>query len=190
MDQEMIEIKTDPVLKNIFKNSVFIKSKRQPKSLEDLLVNSRFSMERTAWGVEPCNVSRCKTCPLILPIDKYYFHEVDFTYYIRQHFDCRATNVIYVITCKGNCGGLDYIGKTVNLRHRMTKHRNYINDDFLRETYFAKHVAACSQGEFWVTPFYKMKRPGLVAHIATEDYFINKFKPALNTKTYNSRVPS
>ena len=43
-------------------------------------------------------------------------------------------------------------------------------------------MAECGGGEFWVTPLYKMKTPGLIAHITTEDSFIKKYKPVLNTK--------
>ena len=182
IEHEMTNIMTDPVLKNIFEKYTFIKSKRQPKSLEDLLVKSYFYMDKPVFGVKPCNVPRCKTCPNILPTDQYYFSVVDFTYYIRLEFDCTATDIIYVLTCKGEDCGAYYIGKTVNLRNRMTKHRSCITDELMREQKVYQHIADCGHGNFWVTPFYKMKRSGLVAHIATEDYFINKFKPILNTK--------
>ena len=68
----------------------------------------------------------------------------------------------------------------------MTQHRNCIpNPDFHNQKIY-EHLASCGQGNFWVTPFYKMKRPGLLAHLTTEDYFIRKFKPSLNTKgTYS-----
>ena len=64
----------------------------------------------------------------------------------------------------------------------MTKHRNCINNPLFREQKVSKHIAECGKGDFWVIPFYKMKKPGLVPHLATEDYFINKFKPVLNTR--------
>ena len=46
----------------------------------------------------------------------------------------------------------------------------------------SKHLEECGKGKFVVTPFYKMKRTGLVAHLATEDFFIRKYKPALNRR--------
>ena len=184
IDNTMENIKTDPILKNIFDNCIVIKSKREPKSLKDLLVKSFFSMQKPVFGVSPCHKSRCKTCNNILPTDSYYFNEAAYIFNIRQVFDCTATDLIYVITCKNNCG-FNYIGKTVNLRHRMTQHRLSINNSDLQAQKLYKHLAQCGQGDFWVTPFYKMKRPGLVAHLTTEEYFIKKFRPTLNTMGAN-----
>ena len=138
-------------------------------------------MEKPVFGVKACDKPRCKTCPNILPTDSYYFTEVNYTYHIKGVFDCTATDIIYVISCKNTNCSLYYIGKTVHLRNRMTQHRNCIpNPDFQNQKIY-EHLASCGQGNFWVTPFYKMKRPGLLAHLTTEDYFIRKFKPSLNT---------
>ena len=63
----------------------------------------------------------------------------------------------------------------------MTQHRLCItNPDFQNQKIY-NHLMACGQGDFWVTPFYKMKRQGLIAHLTTEKYFVKKFKPSLNT---------
>ena len=174
----MSDILADPILKNIFGKIKFIQSKREPKSLEDLLVKSYFYMEKPKFGVTKCENPRCKTCPNLMCTDMYYFHEVGLTYYIKQTFDCTAKDCIYVMTCK-KCY-LYYIGKTVNLRNRMTNHRLAINTEILREMKVSKHMWECGGGDFWVTPFYKMKKPGLIAHLVTEDSFIKKYKPQLN----------
>ena len=64
----------------------------------------------------------------------------------------------------------------------MTQHRadiKYCDGD---SQYVHKHIHLCGGGNFYVTPFYKVRAEGEVAHCAIEDYFIRKFKPALNTR--------
>ena len=71
-------------------------------------------MQKPVFGyLSPCHKPRCKTCIDILPTDSYYFNEAAYTFNIRQVYDCTATDILYVITCKNNCG-FNYIGKTVN----------------------------------------------------------------------------
>ena len=45
-----------------------------------------------------------------------------------------------------------------------------------------KHIHFCGNGRFKVTPFYKMKREGIIAHLTTEEYFIRKYEPSLNKR--------
>ena len=97
-----------------------------------------------------------------------------YTYHIEQIFDCTATDTLYVMTCENNCG-LNYIGKTVNLRHKMTRHRFCITNPDFQNQKFYNHLTAWGQGDVWVTPFYKMKRQGLITHLTTEEYFISIF---------------
>ena len=112
--------------------------------------------------------------------DRVHFHKVNKIYQIRNTFNCTVKNCIYVV----NCPGCDeyYIGKTVSLRQRMTTHRSDIRHDERRVMEVSKHLNDCGRGTFFVTPFYKMKRQGIVAHLTTEDYFIRKYKPGLNRR--------
>ena len=75
-----------------------------------------------------------------------------------------------------------YVGKTVNLRKRMTTHRGDITYNDRRFTRLHRHIEACGKGKFYVTPFYKVKTQGLTAHLSIESYFIRKFQPLLNTQ--------
>ena len=110
--------------------------------------------------------------------NKYNFWRAGIVWKILDNFDCNTKDCIYALTCKG-CSNY-YIGKTVNLRNRMTQHRGDILYDDRRLAYVHRHIDQCGEGEFYVTPFYKVKTKGLVAHLSTESYFIRKFKPALN----------
>ena len=167
-------------LNKIFGQVNFIKSKREPPSLGDLLTRSSFSYKKPTFGVKKCNSSKCKTCDEINITDDFNFHKVDQRYKIRQVLDCRATNCIYVLTCMG-CNEY-YIGKADNLRVRNTKHRFDIKNYDQCLMAVDKHVHFCGKGRFKVTPFYKMKREGIIAHLTTEEYFIRKYEPSLNKR--------
>ena len=180
INNAMFTLKSHPILNEIFGDVKLIKSKREPPSLEDTLTRSNFKCEKPVFGVKQCHKKGCKTCPLIYETDKYNFWEVGYDFNIRGTFDCTIKDCIYALTCKGCCKY--YIGKTVNLRHRMTKHRSDINYVENRNQYVHKHIYLCGGGQFYVTPFYSVKSQGEVAHCAIEDYFIRKFKPALNTR--------
>ena len=172
-------LKRDPVLKQIFGKLKFIKSKREPSSLADLLTKSSFCNVKPKPGVSMCKSNRCKTCPLIVETDSFNFWKVNYNFKIKGTFDCTATDCIYVISCSV-CMEY-YIGKTVNLRQRMTKHRACIRNHYDRNMFVSKHIYNCGGG-FTVVPFYHMKRQGIVAHLTTEDHFIHKFQPSLNMR--------
>ena len=171
----------EPTLNKIFGHLKVIKSKRVSKSLGDILTSSSYSTREFSNGVKKCNVSRCKTCNHITPCNSIYLPKIKMKHHIKGEFDCTIKDCIYLLTC-GGC--LEYyIGKTVNLRHRMTTHRSCIHHDDLRVMQVSKHLAECGNGQFSVVPLYKMKRKGIVAILATENYFIRKYKPTLNTRT-------
>ena len=180
INNAMFLIKSNPILNEIFGKVKLIKSRREPPSLEDTLTRSNFTTDKPLFGVSKCNKKGCNTCLNIYETDSYNFWEVGIVFQIRGCFDCTMKECIYALTCKG-CGRY-YIGKTVNLRHRMTKHRGDIKYLVNREQYVHKHIYTCGGGDFFVTPFYHVKVKGEVAHCAIEDYFIRKYRPALNTR--------
>ena len=153
-------LKSNIILKEIFGDVKLINSRREPPSLQDLLVRSSFTTDKPEFGVKKCHKKLCETCPLIYETDSYNFWEAQVDFDIRGSFDCSIKECIYVMTCQG-CYKY-YIGKTVDLRHRMTKHRNDIKDDRIRHQYVHRHIHFCGGGKFWVTPFYRVKVPGLV----------------------------
>ncbi|NQY54618.1 MAG: GIY-YIG nuclease family protein [Campylobacteraceae bacterium] len=174
-------LKNNSELNKIYGKLKLIKSKREPPSLGNLLTKSLFITNKRISGINKCKSKRCKTCINIVSTDNYYFSKVNYKFYIRENFDCTIKNCIYVLTCL-SCK-LYYIGKTVNLRQRMTTHRACILEE--RDLFVSKHIALCNfnkKDKFTVTPFYKMKREGIVAHLTTEEYFIRKFKPDLNMR--------
>ena len=172
-------LKTDPNLNPIFGNIKFINSKREPPSLRSMLTHSRFSSAAFSPGVRKCNIKTCKTCNLIYETNSYNFWRAGIIYKFKDSFDCNTKDCIYVLTC-GGCANY-YIGKTVNLRNRMTRHRRDVKYDEFCLAYVHKHIDVCGKGEFFTTPFFKVKTKGATAHLSIESFFIRKFKPLLNT---------
>ena len=159
-------LKANPLLNEIFGEVKFINSKREPPSLRTMLTRSKFTSCKPIFGIKKCHKKRCFTCPAMFETNKYNFWRVGIVWDIRDTFDCDTKDCIYVLTCKG-CANY-YIGKTVNIRNRMTKHRGDILYDDRRLALVHRHIDLCGGGEFFVTPFYKVKTQGLVAHLSIE----------------------
>ena len=68
--------------------------------------------------------TRCLTCNLLSPDT--VFKRNGARHVIRDHFNCRSSNVIYIIRCP-HCPDAWYIGETMIVVHiRMNWHRNSI----------------------------------------------------------------
>ena len=108
-------------MKNALCNIKFIKSKRQPKSLEKILTSAKFDTSNNKATVSRCNHPRCGICSNLIEGDTFTFKNGQ-TFKVKNGFDCTSENLIYVITCPG-CTE-NYIGQTgMTLRQRMTVHR-------------------------------------------------------------------
>ena len=78
-----------------------------------------------------------------------------------------------------------YIGQTVHLRNRVTKHKSDLFHRMNRNMKVHKHIFDCAGVEstpFNIIPFFKVFNPIPARIQATEDYFVRKFKPSLNTR--------
>ena len=79
---------------------------------------------------------------------------------------------------------LSYIGETVNLRSRMSKHR-FDSDTLQNATQdVSKHLFKCGEG-FWVCPIFKVRRENKIARLVIEDKLIKMLKPDLNRDQRN-----
>ena len=99
----------------------------------------------------------------------------------RQYYNDNSGNIICKITCNG-CYEY-YIGVTVNLRHRVSSHKFNLFNRAYREQKVHVHIHECAghlTQPFTIIPFYKVKNDTVIARLATEAYFIRKFKPLLN----------
>ena len=68
----------------------------------------------TSTGSQPCNRTRCKTCPIHHPANSC----TNLTYPITTHADCKSKNLIYQLGCECNAF---YIGET---HHSLSDHMN------------------------------------------------------------------
>ena len=96
---------------------------------------------------------------------------------------CEVINLIYVMRFAG-CD-LEYIGETGDLRKRVTVHNQQIRDPRVRVLKVSAHIDVCACSctpKYHILPFYKMNKQSALVRREKETYFIQKFKPALNSK--------
>lgn len=174
----------DPTLKEVFKTTKFINSKRQAPNLKRILTRAKFTENTTNTQgpmVKKCNKSRCLLCTDINITSNFLFHKANIDFQIRVPMDCDSVNLIYVLTCNG-CKEY-YIGMTNSLRNRTNKHRSDINNPTGNALFVSHHIHECAkdlQHKFNITPFYKMSDDNVQSRLLKEDYFIKKYKPVLN----------
>ena len=178
-------LKSSPLYKYNFGKVEFIKSQRQPPNLGRMLEKHDISLETKPKGSFRCNAKICDTCNFIEETNSVQFSEE--TFVINRHFDCTSKNIIYKLTCN-SCNNY-YIGKTTNLKDRVSKHKSdarLAQQRMLENRYVmkvSKHLNSCSAVtifDFKIVPFFEVKNPTLLAMLTVEDHFIKKFKPTLN----------
>ena len=167
---------------DIFKECRFRRTYRQSRSLLSLLnKNNRV----TVHGIKKCNEKLCKCCDHLV-IAKDIIFNTDGTekvFHLKHNFNCLSHNLIYKLVCN-NCNQF-YIGQTGDtLRHRMTVHRQQINNIEYSILRVSKHIARCAHNKeikFLVAPFYKLSSNiTRLDRERKEAMFIRLFKPPLN----------
>ena len=123
----------------------------------------------------------------LLETDTVMFNNIDTNvqtnFKLLRPFSCKSKDVIYKISCN-ECQAF-YIGETVHLQHRMTRHRYDLRQIKHFDTGMKVHVHlnACARSHdipFTVVPFYQVTQGTLTARLTIEDYFRRKFHPTLN----------
>jgi hypothetical protein len=172
---------------DIFKNTKLIKSVRQPPNLGRLLQKHNIDNNQTPNGSVKCNKSNCGTCPYLLETDTVMFDNVDTNvqtnFKLLRPFSCKSKDVIYKISCN-ECHAF-YIGESVHVQNRMTKHRYDLRQikNFNSGMKVHVHLHNCARSHeipFTVVPFYQVTQGTLTARLTIEDYFCRKFNPTLN----------
>jgi uncharacterized protein (UPF0305 family) len=166
-------------MKACFSKRSIINSTRQPKNLKRILSPSVF-ISNTSKYVSKCGVSRCGTCDLIVEGNTFNFADGK-TFQVHANMNCKTPNVIYAITCTG-CKE-NYIGETgMELRYRVTLHKQHIRDSSTRVLWVSHHIETCGNGKFIIFPFYKVMVDDKHFRQAKEAHFIKIFKPKLNRR--------
>ena len=176
----------------VFKNTKLIKSVRQPLNLGRMLQKHNIFIDNTPNGVVKCNQKICGTCDYILETDVVNFHNIATNVHTRfkilRPFNCLSKDLIYKIICRG-CEQDFYIGESVHLRNRVTKHKfdfRHIEEKIENHEPIMKvhmHLLDCAvmlYPPFYIIPFYQVRQKTLTARLTVEKYFMRKFKPTLN----------
>ena len=148
--------------------------------MKKLLTKAKFTNKQEHTPkVTKCKVPRCGLCKYIREECSYNFNGKIFN--VNSDMTCTVKNVIYVIECRG-CNKY-YIGETNNLRKRTTLHNQHIRHENLRMIPLSGHIASCSRNDpqYFMFPFYKMKTDSIIDRKEKEKYFIQKYKPELNS---------
>ena len=74
-----------------------------------------------------------------------------------------------------------WIGETGTLRARIRVHKQHVKVPEYRKIKLSGHLDVCGNGRFDVFPFYKLFRDNLAERREKEKYFINLFRPTLNS---------
>ena len=175
---------TSRELKPIFGDIRIIDSQREPLSLGRLLQHSRYddsTLSDSIPSVRKCGLG-CKLCPDILEVNSFLFSNSGINFEIKTTMDCTVRNLVYVTQCK-KCSKT-YIGETVNLRQRMSKHRADSSSLMNASQDVSKHHYECAKG-FWVCPIYKVKKENKISRLVIEDKLIKMLKPDLNRDQRN-----
>ena len=183
-------LQTCPAYEKIFQNCRLIKSQRQLPNLGRLLEKHDLSIDGKLKGIYRCNNNPCQTCNFIEVTDQLNFQGDDGigqTFYINKHFDCSAKNIIYKLTC--NRCNMFYIGKTTDLKNRVSKHKSdaklapqrIIDNKYVMKV--SKHLSECASAlkyPFKIAPFFEVRDATLTSLLTIEDYFVRKYRPILN----------
>ena len=85
----------------------------------------------------------CGVCEHLITENEFVF-QCGKTFNVKTTISCEVRNLIYVIRC-GGCQE-EYIGETGDtLRHRLTVHRQQIQDASTRVIYVSGHIANCAK---------------------------------------------
>ena len=189
INQHLPLLYADSKMKEVLKNTTFIKSKRQPPNLKKLLTKAKFPSNTSSRGtnkVTKCNKQTCGLCQHI--VEQSFFDFNGKIFYVNATRSCDVRNVLYVIRCLG-CNEY-YIGQTGGkLRDRRTVHAQQIRDPSTRQIPLSAHLDTCSKAtpKFTMFPFFKLKTETTSARLAKENYFIKCFKPILNASNLNAQ---
>ena len=71
----------------------------------------------------------------------------------------------------------------MSLWKKMSIYKQHIRQPQYQELSIEEHLRTCGEGKFHMFPFFKILQENESLKKPYEDYFIDKFKPLLDTKT-------
>ena len=141
IDKHWTIIESSERLQHIFREKPLL-AYRRPKNLKDHLVRAKVKTSRGEIpGCYKCSGRLCNLCNMLKEGETFASRKSGISFNIHRRFDCRSTNVIYLLTCK-ECG-IQYIGETNNFRLRMNNRKSHIghkeNNPVARHYNLANH---------------------------------------------------
>ena len=166
--------------REVFKDTKLTFAYKQPPNMKGLLTKAAFTEQDKSDNEKVYKCSpKCQSCKFLQEGNTHVFTGTKYEFKIKNSFTCTTRNVIYVMIC-GNCDK-DYIGQSsLEIRFRIAVHKQQIKDPGLRKLHVSKHIFECGKGNFRIFPFFKMFTNDQQERLNKEEYFIQKFKPALN----------
>ena len=171
-------------MKKTFKDSRVVLGTRQPKSLRQHLIRSKFTRSKivrvTRTGLYYCRGCKYHRIGYVQSCKGFTFgKDSQYKWEYKRSFTCNSRNVIYILVCK-RCWKF-YIGETKNLKPRTRKHISDIKhpkNSYCRT--LAEHLRKCSPRapQFKIFPIFHVEDRARRKFI--EKRLILRFKPPLN----------
>ena len=99
---------------------------RNPKTLKDRLVRSKFKESNEKSGVNLCNGTKCDVCNILHQGTTFESTHTNKQCKINFNFNCNSKNVIYLLTCR--ICQKQYVGSTTTkFRSRFNQNKSNFN---------------------------------------------------------------
>ena len=171
-------------MEKTFKDCRVVLGTRQPKSLRQHLIRSKFTRSKivrvTKTGLYHCRRCKYHRIGYVQSCKGFTFgKDSHYKWEYRRSFTCNSRNVIYILVCK-RCWKF-YIGETKNLKPRTRKHISDIKhpkNSYCRT--LAEHLRKCSPRapQFRIFPIFYVEDRARRKFI--EKRLILRFQPPLN----------
>ena len=148
-------------MSNIFQKKKLVKSVSEAPNLGRLLCRSKFESQHKNHEVRNCE-KNCVSCPYILKASLYQFKRVKKNFLLKNVFNCKGSNLIYVAICQG-CKE-EYTGETACLvKERINIYRQHIWQPHYQQLAVEEHLRACGDGKFHMFPFFKIAQENIIS---------------------------
>ena len=163
---------------NSLKHHKLVHGTRQSPNLKRLLMKTK-RRPQIKNKITKCNRGNCELCINIIEGEKLTLTNGK-TITPNTNLTCSSQNLVYCILCP-TCKGT-YIGECKQLNKRMNLHRSHSNPMKTTDPPLPvnRHLKKCSNGNFRVFPFYKVKENHEVARKEWELHFQKIIKPTLH----------
>ena len=165
-------------MKTILAQTTVIISRRQPKNLKQQLTQVKFSNSKQEPSAVKNAVKIEVGCANIYLLGILSLSRMR-VWPIKSNMTCKAKSVIYIIIwilCKSF-----YVGQTLNLRKRVTLHKEQIHHKQYRHLAVSEHLKNCNEGKFNILPIYQCKDSDRLTMESREREIITILKPDLHS---------